>query len=265
MADSFAFDAEQDPTFGGAIAYELPGSRQTLGPASPNPTAQISDHSAEGAPWVGAAGNFERQAGWAWQATGSELAQSEYLGDHDEPTPAYSAAARDSYYGQTSGPQPGWNHAGSDGAYWDPSYWGPGGDTQPNTYGLIKIGRPFTINQGSDRHRTLATDEWDATGKRLNPADAPSAPHELYGSSHYTRPRFTPSEHARLQTWAWASGDQFPSSNPGYWGVQANEPNLAPRPQGSVVAQMPSDPYVSQSVPGPASSPDLSALYDLGY
>jgi hypothetical protein len=263
--EPWAFDSDEaGPTFQGALAFQLPGSGQVLGPLSPTPAGNVSDHSAEGAPWTPTAGdNFERQGGWAWQETGSELGQAEYLGQHEGPSVPYDAASRDSYYGQTSGPQPGWNHDGTDGGYFTPisDDWGPN-HAQPNQWAQVAIGKPFTIDQGASESRYLNTDQWDSTGKRIRPEESPSALHQLYGSEHFTRPRLTPSEHVPLSTWAWAEGQQFPASNPGYWGVSANEPNLAPRPQGAVVAQMPGDPYVAPDNPGP---PDSSLTYDLGF
>jgi hypothetical protein len=268
MADDWSFDSEQaagtDPTAGGAVAFQLPADLQRTGMLWPTPADQVSDHSAEGAPWQPAAGTRENQIGWEFGPPGGGAPlQPQFVANHDQPTPAYSAAGEESYYGGTMAPQPGWNHAGADGSYWNPADNGPGRNTAPNAWALVNLGQPFTIDQGSMEHRTLATDQWDPTGKRVNPADAPSAPHELYGSQHYTRPRLTPYELNPLFDWAWAEGQQFPGRPESYWGVASGEPNMAPRPQGAVVAQMPDDPYVANAVPGPAGSGVLD--YDLGY
>jgi hypothetical protein len=256
MAGFTSFDEDQasaaDPQTAGAIPAELPSSLEVYGTLWPTPADQVSDHSAEGAPWQATARAIpvDPPMGPLWQAS------------HDGPAVPYDASGEESYYGQTDGPQPGWNHQGTDGQPWDVASWGPN-STQPNAWPQLDIGQPFTVDQGSAEHRTLATDQWDPTGKRVNPADAPSAPHELYGSKHYTRPRMIPFQLGALFNWNWADGDQFPSTDPGYYGVQAYEPNLAPRPQGAVAAQEPDAPYVASAVPAmaaPAPGPD----YDLG-
>jgi hypothetical protein len=131
------------------------------------------------------------------------------------------------------------------------------------------IGKPFTVKQGSGEVRHLFSQAWDAmTGRRVNPPDAPSAPHELYGSQHYTRPRMTGYEVGPLFDWAWPAGQQF-SNDPGYYGVQAYEPNMARRPVGAVAAQMPDDPYVANAVGQPAPAGAGGGMpadfYDLGF
>jgi hypothetical protein len=266
MAESWAFDSDvaagTDPTAGGAVAFELPPDLQARGVLWPSPAGQVSDHSAEGAPWVPAAGTMGGGYGWEFGPPGGGAPpKPEFTADHSGPSVPFNAAGEESYYGQTMGPAPGWNHDGADGSYWNPGDDGPKGNSAPNAWPLVNLGQPFTVDQGSAEHRTLATDQWDPTGKRVNPADAPSAPHELYGSQHYTRPRMTPYELPALFDWAWAQGQQFQPGG-GYWLVNADQPNMAPRPQGSVAAQMPDDPYVAETVAGPAQ-PVLS--YDLGF
>jgi hypothetical protein len=154
------------------------------------------------------------------------------------------------------------NHQGDDGGAWDPADWGDY-NAQPNAWPQINIGQPFTVNQGSGETRTLATDEWDSTGKRVNPPDAPSAPHEVYGSQHNTTPRLIPYEVGALFDNV-ADSNQF-TRNPGYWGVQGGMPDTSLRPQGAVAAQQPDDPYVAQSVAaaGPGGVP-IPINYDLG-
>jgi hypothetical protein len=262
--ESWSFDAEvgsgSDPTAGGAVSFELPPDLQQTGTLWPTPAGQVSDHSAEGAPWVPAAGTIGGGYGWEFGPPGGGAPpKPEFVADHGGPSVPYDAAAAP-WRGQAMAAQPGWSHDGADGDYWNPGDDGPAGSTAPNAWALVNIGAPFTVDQGSTEHRTLATDQWDPTGKRVNPADAPSAPHELYGSQHYTRPRLTPYELPALFDWAWAQGQQFQPGPPGYWEVSANPPNLAPRPQGAVAAQMPSDPYVASAVPGSAApaAPDYS-------
>lgn len=241
MAGFTSFDEDQataaDPAAAGAIPAELPSVLQVHGQLWPTPAEQISDHSAEGAPWQAAARAIptDPPMGPLWAAS------------HDQDVPPYDAAAAPAR-GQIMGPQPGWNHQGAGRALGAPN-------------GKPNIGRPFTVGQGALEIRTLATDQWDPTGKRINPADAPSAPHELYGSKHYTRPRMTPFQLGALFNWNWAEAQQF-TDDPGYWGVQGAEPNMAPRPQGAVAAQMPDDPYVADAVPA-AVTPAVPD-YDLG-
>jgi hypothetical protein len=224
--------AGTDPTAGGAVAIELPPDLQQHGVLWPNPSDHVSDHSAEGAPWVAAAGTINQPMnppqGPLWSAV------------HDGPS--LPAVRRE-------------NQAAPATRVHD-------GRQAPQVYpaGKPNIGRPFTAKVlRFVRH--LATDQWDPTGKRISPVDAPSAEVDIYGSEHYTRPRMTGYELPALFDWAWASGDQF-SSNPGYYGVNASPPNSAPRPQGSVAAQPPSDPYVAQEPVAVASSGDP---YDWGY
>lgn len=235
------------------MAFELPSDLQGRGVLWPNPADQVSDHSAEGAPWQAAAGTMGAGYGWEFGPPGGGAPLvPQHVADHTGPAVPYDAAAEPNR-GQTMGPQPGYNHDGAQGDPWNPGDWAPEGSAspvQPNNWPQLNIGKPFTVDQGSAETRTLATDQWDTTGKRVNPADAPSAPHELYGSQHYTRPRMTPYELPALFDWAWAESQQF-TTNPGYWGVAGEAPNLAPRPQGAVVAQMPDDPYVAEAVPSP--------------
>jgi hypothetical protein len=252
--ETWSFDAEaaagSDPTAGGAVAVELPPDQQTRGMLWPTPADQVSDHSAEGAPWQPAAGTMGAGYGWEFGPPGGGAPpRPEFVADHSGPTVPYDAAAQPNR-GQTMGPQPGWPHAGSDGSYWNPGDDGTKDNTAPNSWGGVNIGKPFTIDQGSSEHRTLATDQWDGTGKRISPQDAPSAPHELYGSEHYTRPRMTPYELGPLFDWSWPEAQQW-TLNPGYWGVAGGEPDASARPFGAVSAQPPTDPYVADSTPGP--------------
>jgi hypothetical protein len=259
MAGFTSFDDDTaagavDASVGGAVPIELPPELQDYGMLWPNPGDQVSDHSAEGAPWVAAAGTDNQPSvppqGPLWRARHTTGAW----------VPFDANAAQDSITGAQIAAAPSPNHRGTDGQGWNPGAWGPHG-TQPNAWPQNNIGKPFTVNQGSGETRTLATDQWDDTGKRVNPPDAPSAPHQLYGSQHYTRPRLIPFALAALFNWNWAESQQF-TDDPGYYGVQGAEPDMAPRPQGAVAAQMPSDPYVAAAVPGAvtAAVPD----YDMG-
>jgi hypothetical protein len=177
------------------------------------------------------------------------------MGDHRGPSVPFSAQSfPDARTGTDIGAPATDNH------YEDGKAWG---SRAPIPVGVPNIGKPFTTNQGSRESRTLATDQWDATGKRVNPGDAPSAPHELYGSKHYTRPRMTQSQVAPLFGWAWPQGPSF-QNDPGYYGVMAYEPDLAARPQGAVAAQMPDDPYVGNAVPAAVATGYPPDFYDLG-
>jgi hypothetical protein len=225
------------PAVGAAVPIELPPELQGHGTLWPTPAEQVSDHSAEGAPW---------------QATARSIPQDPPMGplpvaDHDGAWVPFDAqVAVDSVNGNQIGAAASPNHQGTGAAL-----------AAPN--GIPVIGQPFTVKTAETR--TLATDQFDATGKRLNPPDAPSAPHELYGSQHYTRPRMTPYEVGALFGWAWPQGESF-TNNPGYYGVEGYQPDMSARPQGAVVAQMPDDPYVAAAVPGPA--PSAFVDYDLG-
>lgn len=235
MADAFtSFDTDTaagaaDPTYGGAVPIEDPPELQRQGVLWPTPAEQVSDHSSEGAPWQPTARDVPTNPpqGPLWQP------------DHDGPT-----VAATSNNWQRHG-QGNW-HDGRGAALNS-----PGG--RPN------IGQPFTTNQGSGETRTLATDQWDTTGKRVNPPDAPSAPHELYGSQHMTAPRFIPFQVGALFENV-ADSNQFTRS-PGYYGVRASVPDLSARPFGAVAAQSPSDPYVAGT---PAPQP-VAPQVDYGW
>lgn len=242
MSDSFSFDSQvaaaaADPTAGGAVPVELPPDLQRHGVLWPAPAEHVSDHSAEGAPWQPAARDIPKDPpqGPLWRAS--------HAGDQVE----FSAQQDiDPVSGQAiSAPAVSQVHDGTDNGTWDPGDWGEN-YTQPDAWPQLDIGQPFTLNQGSQEVRHLATDQWDATGKRVSPPDAPSAPHELYGSQHNTTPRLIPFEVGALFDNV-ADSNQF-TVNPGYWGVNGSVPDMSARPQGAVAAQPPSDPYVADAV-----------------
>lgn len=242
MADSFSFDAQvaaaaSDPTAGGAVPVELPPEQQRHGVLWPTPAEMVSDHSAEGAPWLPTARDIPKDPpqGPLWRASHAGQ-QVEFAAQQDVDKTSGQAI---------SAPAVSEIHDGTDGDPWDPADWGPN-SSQPYAWPKINIGQPFTVNQGGGETRTLATNEWDPTGKRVNPPDAPSAPHEIYGSQHDTMPRFVPFQVGHLVSNV-ADSNQF-SVSPGYWGVQASVPDMSPRPQGAVAAQMPTDPYVANAV-----------------
>jgi hypothetical protein len=235
------------PTVGAAVPAELPPELQRHGMLWPNPADQVSDHSAEGAPWVPAAGTIN-------QPTEPPMGPMP-MAVHDGPSVPFDAqAAVDPISGDQIAAPATANHE-DDGLQWFEEERSPVVGAAPN------IGRPFTINQGSSEQRHLASSvSWDAaTGRRVMIPDAPSAPHEIYGSDHYTRPRMIPYELPALFDWAWPQGPQF-WEDPGYYGVSASMPDLAQRPHGSVAAQMPDDPYVAGAVPG-AVGPGIPASY----
>jgi hypothetical protein len=228
MTDSFSFDAQvaaaaSDPTAGGAVPIELPADQQQYGTLWPTPAEMVSDHSAEGAPWQPTARDIptDPPQGPLWTA------------NHDGPAVEFDA---NNWQREPALPV----HDGR-------------GHQLPAPNGKPYIGQPFTVNQGGSEVRHLATDQWDSTGKRVSPVDAPSAPNEIYGSQHDTTPRFIPFQVGALFDNV-ADSNQF-TVNPGYWGVAGSVPDLAPRPQGAVAAQMPSDPYVAAypGAPGPAA------------
>lgn len=243
----FSFDSEvaaanSDPTAGGAVPVQLPPDQQRHGTLWPTPAEMVSDHSAEGAPWLPTARDIPHDPpqGPLWTA------------DHDNAAVPYDGQSRvDPVSGQGISAPAVPVHAGDEGGVWDPADWGTH-SAQPNAWPQLDIGQPFTLDQGSGEVRHVATDQWDTTGKRVSPADAPSAPHELYGSQHDTTPRQIPYEVGALFDNV-ASSNQF-STSPGYWGVQASVPDMAPRPQGAVAAQPPSDPFVA-SIPGQGPAP----------
>jgi hypothetical protein len=227
----FSFDSDvaaASSAAGGAVPIELPPEQQRHGTLWPTPADMVSDHSAEGAAWLPTARDIPHDPpqGPLWTA------------DHDGPS-----VPADSNNWQAGPAVP--IHDGS-------------GHTLAAPNGTPVIGQPFTINQGGGEVRHLATDVWDTTGKRVSPPDAPSAPHELYGSQHNTMPRFIPFETGALFDNI-GSSNQF-SVNGGYWGINASVPNLAPRPQGAIAAQPPSDPFVATQ-PGQAQAP---AVVDYG-
>lgn len=211
----------------------LPEDEQRHGVEWPTPADQVSDHSAEGAPWQAAAGTRNQPTvpplGEMWRA------------DHDGPS--VPATSHHNQAAPATRPH--------DGSQLPQAY--PGGS-------VWNMGQAFTVKvKRFVRH--LATDQWDPTGKRISPVDAPSAEVDIYGSEHYTVPRQIGYEAAPLFGWAWAAGDQF-SANPGYLGVNAAAPDMAARPQGAQSAQMPDDPYVAP----PAAAAAAGGIdYDLGY
>jgi hypothetical protein len=246
------------PNVGAAVPIELPPELQRHGVLWPNPADQVSDHSAEGAPWVPAAGTIN-------QPTEPPMGPMP-MGHHDADSVPFDAqAAVDPVSGDQIAAPATANHAGLDGSYWDPGDDGPGLNTPPNSWAQINIGKPFTVNQGSSEHRNLlSSTSYDAaTGRRVMIPDAPSAPHEIYGSQHNTRPRQIPSEVGPLFDWAWPAGPQF-SDDPGYWGVMAGMPDMSQRPHGSVAAQMPDDPYVANATgqPAPAAAAVPEAIWE---
>jgi hypothetical protein len=237
------------PTVGAALPIELPPELQRRGMLWPNPGDQVSDHSAEGAPWVPAAGTINQP---------SVPPQGPMpMGDHRGPSVPFDAQAEvDATSGDQIAAPATANHDGT-------------GRQLPVVGAAPNIGKPFTVKQGSGEVRHLFSQAWDAmTGRRVNPPDAPSAPHELYGSQHHTRPRMTGYEVGPLFDWAWPAGQQF-SNDPGYYGVQAYEPNMTRRPVGAVAAQMPDDPYVANAVGQPAPAGAGGGMpadfYDLGF
>jgi len=212
----------------------LPGNLQVHNPAWPTPADQVSDHGAEGAPWQAAPGTINQPStpplGPLWMA------------DHDGPT--VGAVSPDNQLAAATRPH--------------------SGHQKPQAYptGVVNLGHPFTAKiKRLIRH--LATDRWDDTGKRVSPPDARSAEVQIYGSQHFTVPRMIGYEAAPLFSWAWAASDQF-SEFPGYLGVHAGVPNLAPRPSGAVAAQSPDDPFVARAE-GQAQPAATMIDYDLGY
>lgn len=230
-----SFDAEtaagSDPTAGGAVPVELPPEQQRYGMLWPTPADMVSDHSAEGAPWLPAARGIptDPPMGPLWTA------------DHGGPAVPTTGNNWQSH------PSAG-EHDGR-------------GGQLPAPNGLPVIGAPFTVDQGGGEVRHLATDQWDPTGKRVSPPDAPSAPHEIYGSQHDTTPRFIPFQVGALFDNI-ADSNQF-TRNPGYWGVSGAMPDTSLRPQGAVAAQPPSDPFVA-ATPGGMPAP-VTINYDLEF
>lgn len=226
-----SFDAQTGAAAVTGGAPELPPNLQRHGVLWPTPADQVSNHAAEGAPWVPAAGTINQPD--------VPLLGPEWAADHDGPSiPATSPL----------------NQAAPASGIHD-------GTQQPQLYpgGRANIGQPFTV-QVARFFRTLATAQWAPNGMRVNPPDAPSAPVQIYGSLHDTTPRMIGYELPPLFDWAWASGESF-SQNPGYLGVNAEVPDMAPRPQGAVTAGQPSQPYVA---PPPAAAP-AAIDYNLGY
>jgi hypothetical protein len=223
----WSFDAET-ATAAAPPGGELPADLQVTGRLWPYPGDLVADHSSEGNPGKPATRSIplDPPQGPLWAAS------------HDGPTmPA---------------PRPENQAAPASGVH--------DGHQGKAAVPLVNFGRPWTVEvRRFLRH--LATDTWDSTGKRVSPPDAPSAPVQIYGSEHDTRPRMTPAKIGPLFSWAWPAGDQW-SINPGYLGVNAAEPNMAPRMQGAVSAQPATLPYVAPAI-GPAE--DLPTDYDLGF
>jgi hypothetical protein len=232
MTDSWSFDAQTAATASPDGLAELPSSLQAEGRLWPYPGDLVSDHSTEGAqgkPATRAVPTDPKQ-GPLWSA------------DHDGDAPPAARGAGLSGAAPAAG-----NHDGSQG--------------KSNT-GVPNIGRPFVVEvRRFMRH--LASNVYDPTGKLVNPVDAPSAPVQIYGSQHYTRPRMIEPQIGPLFTWAWPSGDSFATSNPGYLGVSDTEPDMAARPQGAVMATGPDDPYVA-GAGTPAPAPEHIDYDDLG-
>lgn len=218
VAGQAAIDAERQPQ-----------RQRYTNPTTPNPSQLVSDHSYEGAKPATRPVPKNPPAPPAWVA------------DHDEIF-GYAPATADqqSALPHALGVHGTVNHDQDIDPYH--SYdWGRNSE-QPSRYPLLNIGKPFEAREYRQRH--LRTDRWDNTGKIVNPADAPSAPTQIWNSQHHTEPRWLPFAVTPLFQNI-GKGPQF-SHNPGYLGVSDGMPNSAPRQFGSEVAQMPDDPYVSQ-------------------
>jgi hypothetical protein len=217
-----------------------------INPTTPNPSQLVSDHSAEGAPYLPAARSVPElpPAPAMWSAEH----------DYDGYYPAYDTNASNRGHA-VLGPGNDLPHQGVEGGT-NPVVWGPN-KAQPNAYGLINIGAPYLATEQNIRHLRTSNEFDPVTGKNINPDDAPSAPVQLWNSQHNTEPRWIPFGVAPLFENI-GKGPQF-SNSPGYLGVSDNAPNRAPRQWGSEVAQMPDDPYVYQ---GASSGP---AIVDYGW
>lgn len=229
--DEWSFDTA-------AAAGQASGGSETMLPPAeghlwPTPDDLISDHEADGAPARPATRPVptDPPQGPLWTA------------DHDNQVPPATRG---------TGPQgvatPAGNHDGHQGKAPIPQ---------------LNIGAPFTV-EVTRFVRHLAGLIWDPTGKIVNPPDAPSAPVQIYGSEHNTRPRLTQSAIGPIFNWAWPAGDQF-STNPGYLGVNASEPDMAARPFGAEAAQPATDPYVAVAAAATAPAADVAVDYDLGF
>jgi hypothetical protein len=226
VSDPWSFDAETTAAaaVAGGPGGELPPGQQVTGRLWPYPGYLVSDHSSDASakPATRAVPTDPPQ-GPLW-AAGHDGVSLPAVRPENQAAPASAA------------------HDGSQG--------------KPRLE-LANIGAPFTLTVARFL-RHLATDQWDSTGKRVSPPDAPSAPVQLYGSQHNTRPRLTESRIGPLFQWAWPAADQF-SVNPGYLGVNAAMPDLSPRQQGAIAAQPADQPYVA-AAPAAAAA---GVSYDL--
>ena len=206
---------------------ELPQDQQRYGTLTPNPAEFVSDHSAEGAPWLPTARDIPQDPPQSplWRA------------NHDGPS--VPADAGNNQRGIDSAP-----HAGSDSKY---------------AYGLLNIGRPFLAVQNRVRH--LRTSVYDATGRIVNPADAPSAPTQIWNSEHNTAPRWIGFDVAPLFD-NYGSGPTFSVKPDNPYGVSDSMPDSAPRQYGSVLASEPDNPYVA---PTPNPVPPDAINYESGF
>jgi hypothetical protein len=220
----------------GFVPVELPADQQVTGRLWPIPDDHISDHGTEGAPWLPAARGIplDPPLGPLWAP------------NHDGPSVPFSAAVGPGPGAR--GPQPA-VHAGTGRRLAIPQ---------------VNLGRPFTRAAGPPGGyvRHLTTTQYDVTGKAVRPADAPSAQVQLYGSEHYTTPRFIGYDVSPLFDNI-GSSNQF-SANPGYLGVSDNVPNSAARMRGAVAAQPPDDPFVAQQT-GQAAPGAAAITYDLEF
>jgi hypothetical protein len=241
MADFASFDdavAAGNATQG--IDTERPN--QNITPlTTPNPANLISDHSAEGAPYLPAARDIPQDppAPPQWKPN-----HKDHIRDYGHATNAQSGEVVGNPH--ALGAHQSDNHDGTEGGT-NPTVWGPN-YSQPNAYGLLNIGAPFLAVQNRFRH--LRQNVFDSRGFNVNPQDAPSAPVQQWNSIHNTAPRWIGFDVSPLFENV-GKGPQF-STNPGYLGVSDNQPNRTPRQHGSEAAQQPDDPYVYQ---GPSSGP----------
>src|ERR1039458_579103 len=233
------FDQSVAAGLGPDVALELPADQQYRGTLWPNPADNISNHSAEGAPWVPAAGTMNQPYDANKDTSGvNPLSYSVHDG---YVLPFNAGVVRDARTGvEVRGPLNTGPHAAD---LIERSLPSEVGNTN---YPLLDIPDYYDAKQGLHEQRHITESQWDPeTGKRVNTPDQVSAPNDIFNAHVDTTPRQIGYQVPALLNWNWPSASTFPTTAEGNYGVSGHIPDMSQRPAGSVVAGQPDYPSVA--------------------